>query len=446
MATVIPFRGIRYNQKKISNLSKVITPPFDVISKKEQEAFYESHPQNAIRLILGKARSTDTQDDNKHTRAANCFNQWLSDDILVRDKEPSLYLTSLEFPFEGKTLRRYGVIAMVKLEPFEKKIILPHERTFSKVRSERLELTKACNANFCPIFSLYSDENQMLDALKKSVAGKAPEMSFTDHLGHKHALWSIIDPSLHAHVSNAMKNKRIFIADGHHRYETSLNYKAWVSENTPGFTEDHPANYVLMYLCSMEDPGMVILPAHRMLKDVPDSDLSSFISKAEQWFDITSLPFTGDSREKARSELISTLKQKGSNGRPANVIGTFFRNNSEFYILSLKPGVMNRMFGDELSDCMIDIDVTVLTRLIFMEILGFDHARLDNKDLISYSSKAEEAIDGVSAGKCDITFVLNPTKMKQVREVAGKGLIMPRKATYFYPKVLTGKVMNILEP
>ncbi|MCP4344152.1 MAG: DUF1015 domain-containing protein [Desulfobacterales bacterium] len=440
MAKIIPFRGILYNPDKIRDISKVITPPFDVISKQEQDEYYESHPQSMIRLILGRKTENDTSDYDWHTKAADSFSQWVSDDMLVQDDLQAFYVTSVEFPMENRMVTRFGMIALVGLEPFENGVVLPHERTFSRVKSERLELMKKCHTNFSPIFSLYSDGNGIFNMLKKSIDGKTPDMDFTDNSDHRHKLWRVTDPDIHKYITDAMKDKKIFIADGHHRYETALNYKRWVSETNPDFPDDHPANYVMMYLCSMEDPGMVILPAHRLITDISSAKLAEFVKNTENYFDVQLFPFEGNGHEKARDEFISALSSNNS----TNTVGIFVKNRSEFHLLKLKPDVMETLFSNEIPEALIDIDVTVLTRLIFMEILGFDNVRLDNDKLISYSSVAEKAVEAVNTGDCDVAFILNPTKIEQVKKIAEQGLIMPRKATYFYPKVITGQVINRL--
>ena len=438
MAEIIPFRGIFYNPDKIHDLADVVTPPYDIISKQEQHNFYKRHPHNIIRLILNRKTENDTSENNPHTRAADFFNKWLSENVLLRDKSPALYLTSVEFPSENKTITRFGLIALVGLEPFEKGIILPHEKTFSKIKSERLDLMKACHANFSPIFSLYSDQKNILGSLKDAALNKTPDINFTDNKDQRHRLWRITDTTVHRYISSVMKEKRLFIADGHHRYETALNYRNWVSNNNPDFSTDHPANYVMMYLSSMEDPGLIILPAHRMLTGIQDSVLAAFIQKIRNYFDITTISFKEREREKAQAEFISTLKSNNSK----NIIGVFMKDRPEFYLLTLKPNVMEEMFGDEFSDSLRNLDVTVLTRLIFIEILGFDQSMLDDEKIIAYSSSTIEAIDRVASDECDIAFILNPTKISQVRNIAEEGLIMPRKSTYFYPKVITGQVLN----
>jgi uncharacterized protein (DUF1015 family) len=362
---------------------------------------------------------------------------------LVQDEKPAFYLTAHEFLHENHPVTRYGLIALVGLEPFEKGIVLPHEKTFSKIKAERLELIKACGTNLSPIFSLYSDNNnQILNTLLDSVADKPSEMDFIDYYSHNHRLWRITDRTVQRFVTDAMQNKRIFIADGHHRYGTALGYKEWLANNAPDFNDRHPGNYVMMYLSCMEDPGVVILPAHRMLNEVPATARASLIQKAAEYFDVVTMPYKGDKREKTRADFLATLDSNTSK----NCIGVFMKDCPELYLLTLKPGVMEQMFAHELAAPLRNIDVTVLTRLIFIEILGFNQARLDNEKLIFYSSIAEEALNAVEAGKHDITFILNPTKIQQVRQIAEEGLIMPRKATYFYPKVITGQVLYKLTP
>jgi uncharacterized protein (DUF1015 family) len=443
MAHVIPFKGILYNTRKIPDLADVVAPPFDVISKQEQKLFHQRHPQNIIRLTLGETSESDTPENNRYTRASRCLNQWLSDGFLTYDEKPAIYFTSVEFLFNGNWVMRYGLIALIGLEPFEKGIIVPHEKTYSKVKSERLELMKTCHANFSPIFSLFSDEkNEIFNTLKHAVHDKAADIVFSDQNEQKHRLWRITDSAVHRLVSEGLKDKKIFIADGHHRYETALNYRDWLSSTMPGLNGNHPANFVMMYLSSMEDPGLIILPAHRLLNEVPAETRESLIRKAKEYFDIITLAYNNDRHKEGLSQFISLLKSNASK----HCIGVCMKDRQELYLLILKPGVMEDMFGRELPEALINIDVTILTRLIFMEILGFDQARLDNEELIAYSSIEKEAVNAVAAGRHDIAFILNPTKIQQVRDIAEAGLIMPRKATYFFPKVITGQVINSLCP
>jgi len=442
MADIIPFRGIYYNTQKINDLKDVTTPPYDVISEQEQRYFHERHPNNIIRLILGRQTDSDTDTYNVHTRAADYFLTWLAEDILIQDKSPSFYFTSLDFEIENKAATRYGLIALVGLEAFEKGIVLPHEKTFSRIKSERLGLMKHCHGNFSPIFSLYSDgDNAIMKSLKASIVNKTPDMAFADTQHQKHTLWKITDPEVHRNVTEAMKGKRLFIADGHHRYETALNYRAWLAANNPDFSADHPANCVMMYLSSMDDPGLVILPAHRLVSGVDDLTVADFLNKAADYFDIDAFPRKNKEDGKVPPEFVSALQSNAEK----NCIGLFMKNSPEFHLMTLKPGIMNRLFDDEIPEALQELDVTVLTRIILMEILGFDQAGLDNEKRITYTSSANDAIETVISGRCDVAFLLNPTKIEQVQDIAARGLIMPRKSTYFYPKVITGQVINKIE-
>jgi uncharacterized protein (DUF1015 family) len=446
MAKIVPFRGIVYNPERVENLANVATPPYDVITPPEQLAFYERHPWNIIRLILGKTSEKDTSQDNRHTRSADFFNAWMSENILIQDISPAFYLTSIEFSVQSRKITRWGLISQVALEPFENGVVLPHEKTFSRVKSERLELMKSCHANYSPIFSLYSDPEQIvLNTLRQSCSEMTPDMKpdmkFVDTYGHLHQLWRVTDVAVHQRISDFMNDKSIFIADGHHRYETALNYRQWIADRTPGFSPEHPANFIMMYLCGMEDPGLLILPAHRMVKAISPEKLVSFISAAEACFDISLFSMesgigTGTSAEKWDSIL--------NTGGSGTQIGVVIRNHQQGYLLSLKPGIMQRMFGRDLSDRMLELDVTVLTRLILMELLGLNHSQLDDESIMSYSSKTDVALEAVRTGDCDVAFILNSTRIDQVKRIAEAGEIMPRKSTYFYPKVITGQVLNRL--
>jgi uncharacterized protein (DUF1015 family) len=307
MAEIIPFRGILYNPEKINDFSDVIAPPYDVISPQQQDQLHQRHPNNVIRLILGKVEKNDNLQNNRYTRAAAFLKKWLEERILVRDNLPAIYLSSVEFPIETGLITRFGLVALVRLEPFEKGVVLPHEKTFSKIKSERLELIKACHANFSPIFSLYSDHNNILKTLKQAVVDRKPDMEMVDSNGFLQRLWRITDSSVHQTISEAMANKTIFIADGHHRYETALNYRDWMARHTPNFSGNHPANFLLMSLSSMEDPGLVILPAHRILSHVGKDALDAFDKKTEQYFEITTFDFKHQEMDIILDQFIEVL-------------------------------------------------------------------------------------------------------------------------------------------
>ncbi|MFP4668000.1 MAG: DUF1015 domain-containing protein [Desulfobacterales bacterium] len=441
MAEILPFRGIRYNRDKIEDLSRVVTPPYDIISEEEQEEYYRRHPYNVIRLDKAKETPQDTESDNPYTRAAADFDKWLREGVLIRDETPGFYLTSVDFELEGKPVTRFGLIGAVRLEPFDSGIILPHEETFSKVKSERLELMKACHANFSHIFSVYSDKESILDDLKKETGKKRPTAEFTDDSGHFHRMWKIDDPELCRRITWTLKDRRLFIADGHHRYETALNYREWVKQNTPDFDENHPANFIMMYLCAVEDQGLVILPTHRLLPGVSESVRRKLLNDTEEWFDIEKFEHEEHGWQEAGRRLRESMI---SRHRSDHVIGVVMNNESAYYALVLKPGVMEKLFAEEIPEPLQGLDVTVLTRLILMKLMGFDKKHLDDHSFISYTSSIKEAAEAVEKGEYDIAFILNPPTNEQVRKIAEAGLTMPRKTTFYYPKAITGQVMNKL--
>ena len=442
MTEIVPLKGILYNTQQIGDLAKVVTPPYDVISPKEQDNFYRSHPNNIVRLILGKTETNDTTENNPHTRASQYFKQWMNDGVLVRDDKPAFYLQSIEFEWNQKQYVRYGLTTVVRIEPFEKGVILPHEKTYSRIKSERLELMKACNINFDPIFALFPDKDNLLAQLNQEIKDQAPDIDFVDHLEQRHCLWRLTDTDLHSYIITSLAPEILFIADGHHRYETALNYRNWLIEKNSFIDPNHPANFVLMYLSSMKDPGLIILPAHRLLKKVSKKMIEDALIRGRNFFDILSFSFETTVREKIQVEFIRQLRDR----KTQNTIGLMHKDLSTFHLLTLKQGVMDSFFKDTIPNALKNLDVTVLTKLIFMELLGFDQKRLDNEQLIGYSSQASNAIDKVVSREYDVVFLLNPTKIEQVHSVALNHLTMPRKSTYFYPKVLSGLVQNTLMP
>jgi uncharacterized protein (DUF1015 family) len=439
MAEVVPFNGIRYNPDLISDMAAVVAPPYDVISPREQDGFHERHPNNVIRLELGKIQPGDNSQDNVHSRAGRYFQSWIDQKILVPEAKPAFYLTTVEFDSGGERYTRFGIIGRVRLEPFDKGIILPHEKTFSKVKSERLMLMKASHTNFSPIFGLFADGEDLLRRLGQITVRQAPALSIVDDKAHQQRMWCLTEKQITDDLTAFFENKRIYIADGHHRYETALNYRDWVKENTPDFSSDHPANFIMMSLSSMVDAGMIILPAHRLLKALPESSVSALLRRSAECFDL--FPISLDrGLDSAMAEFNRVLASKAY----TNAIGLYLKNPAVFQVMVLKEGVMERFYKNKLEAALRDLDVTVLTQLIMMELMGFDQARLDDETKIAYRTKSMDAVEAVNTGEVEAAFILNPTKIEQVRRVAEKGLIMPRKSTYFYPKVFSGLVFNRL--
>jgi uncharacterized protein (DUF1015 family) len=285
------------------------------------------------------------------------------------------------------------------------------------------------------------DAGDVIGLTRHLSSGRRPDIAFGAHDGFRHRLWRIVDSDSIKKVRAALQARKLYIADGHHRYETALNYRNWMHTGHPNLSDAHPANFVMMYLCSMADPGLVIRPAHRLLRDVPTSAIDRLLVRARPFFEIETISFRQSERNGALERFIGKLNGSGI----GQTIGMAVKNRQSFYCLTLKNSPdLNDLFGPDCPGPLRQLDVTVLTRLILTEFLEFDQARLDNEKLIDYTTDGREAVARVERGDFDVCFVLNPTSVEQVRNVADEGLVMPRKATYFYPKVITGLVINPL--
>ena len=445
MAVIAPFRGLTYNFKKMGDMSRLVAPPYDVISPKEQEEFYRAHPKNVVRLILGKKKKGDSDWDNRYTRSADYLKRWESEDILIRSEYPSIYLVSHTYdPGDGSGLRvRWGFIALVRIEEEGSAVILPHERTFSAHKDDRLRLMRACNAQLSQVFALYDDSDNIIFHGLKQFTQSPPQVSFTMRDGTGHKMWIIQDNVLIRAVQNAMRDKSIFIADGHHRYETSRNYRNIMRARYGDGRGTRSYEYLMMYLSDMNDRGLTILPSHRLIKKCGGFIHGDFIKKAGQWFEVDALPFTTPCQQDNRcADFQKALARKGDQ-TPA--IGFHYHGGERYYLLSLRQGITDTM-DDGLHPSLKKLDVIVLSRLLLQEALGFTDDDLDNDSIFHYNSNMAESIRLVDSGEYEMAFLLNPTRMDQVKEVAGNSLIMPRKSTYFYPKVLTGLVFNKIDP
>ncbi|HOP46290.1 MAG TPA: DUF1015 domain-containing protein [Desulfobacteraceae bacterium] len=444
MAVITPFRGLTYNLHTWPDLSNLVAPPYDVISEKEQDEYYRTDEHNVIRLILGKQKPGDSDWDNRYTRAAEKFKRWESEKILVRADKPCIYLTSLTYnPGNGNAERtRWGIIALARIEDRDSGIILPHERTFSAHKDDRLKLMRACNAQFSQIFGLYEEPDNTLLKACKEAAGFKPNVAFEFRDGTKHEMWILQEPSLFKYISEITGDKQIFIADGHHRYETALNYRNIMRPKYGRQASNRSYEYVMMYLSNMSDRGLTILPTHRLIKKAPDFDPDVFLEKAKSWFTVKDFPFSEKIITSGCREIKSGLEKSGIDN---TAIAFYHYKADKYYILSLKPEVRKEMGGD-LHPSLQKLDVLVLSRFILQRTLGFSKEDLDDSELIHYQSSMVTSISQVMSGKCQMVFLLNPTKIEHVKEIAGNSLVMPRKSTFFFPKILTGLVFNKIDP
>ena len=442
MATIAPFRGILYDQDRIGKLSDVVTPPYDVISERQRKMYFDRHPQNVIRLVLSKEEPDDTEQNNRYTRAAAFFRSWLNEGILKRDSQPALYLTEMDFSNEDEARTRLGFIALVQLEDFDKGGILPHEKTFSGTREDRLRLIQASKAHFCPIFSLFSDpNNDVVDPLRTWMKNLQPDVDFKERVGYRHRLWRVKDQDVCRKVAERLADKSLFIADGHHRYETALNYRNEMVAQTGVFDPNASYNYVLMYLNSMQDPGLVMRSVHRLIRQVPQTVMNGFVDRAKEFFDVEILNGQGRDSAEVRGTFLKTIREGADQG----VMGVVVHDDKALYVLRIKKGMMDRVFGEAIPPSLKQLDVTIATKLVLHKILGVDETVLDDENSIKYTSRSPKAFEAIDTGKCDMALILNPTRLSHMEAVSRAGLIMPRKSTYFFPKVLSGLVMNKMD-
>lgn len=443
MAVVAPFRALRYNLDKIAGMEQVVTPPYDVINASQQDGFYNADPHNIIRLELNRKRDSDSAADNRYTRAAEHLQRWMQSGVLKRDEKPAFYVsrTTYQDP-DGNERVRTGFFTLLRLEDFDAGVVLPHERTFTEHKEDRLALIKKTRANISPIFALYpDDQNAVMGALQNAQA-PAPDYDFIDPMGLRQQLHAVSDPAACASVRKLMADKVIFIADGHHRYETALNYRNHMRGQCPEAGLPASFNYVMVYLCSMSDPGLTVFACHRAVPRLDGFSAVDFMRHARQDFDEQVIEAPGGLAANA-PVLVEALAQAGRQ-RPS--IGMACHDSDKLHILSLKPGAMDAEEGPDVFGPLRQLDVAVLTRMILEKILGLDNNARDMAHLISYNSDTRDTLAQVQSGQARVAFLLNPTKVEQVKAVAEAGLIMPRKSTYFYPKALTGLTLNLVLP
>jgi len=437
MVEIAPFRGLRYNPEKVGSLADVVIPPYDVISPTEQELFHQISPYNMVHLELGKTTPLDTPDDNPHIRAAKAFREWQSTHILIRDEQPALYYYELTFALTPHVRQtRYGFICALRLEDFSSGSVRPHERTFQAVKNERLGLMQACEANLSPIFALYSDPAMVIDHTLRIGRERTPIIVFTDREGMEHRLWRVVSPEIVDRVNALMLEKPIFIADGHHRYETALNYRALQRQHLGNSPPQAPHQFTMMYLSNLDQGGLVILPTHRLLRFMGPWEPRGFLRDASAYFDIVEYPLSVEGQRRWCEDLESGQKTKET------VVGLYWRQGDALYLLKARHDVTSSyLVARGINPLLHRLDVVILDRLILRHLLEISDAFLANERNIHFKHDLLEALAEVKAGDYEAGFFVNPTRIEQVQEVASAGLIMPHKATYFYPKVGSGLVI-----
>jgi uncharacterized protein (DUF1015 family) len=439
MAKIFPFSGVLYNKKYSGNLSKVMIPPYDVISKEQQEYFYNLHPYNCIRLTLGKEFPTDTDLNNKYTRANSFFNSWLKNHIFIRDEDESLYAYEQRFKYKGKKYVRLGFLALFKLEELEAGRVYPHENTLPKPKADRLELLKSTSVNFEPIFSLYVDKEDKIARIIKKNSKRKPLIEVKDTSGILNRIWKIPAKSVINKLSKEMLIKQIYIADGHHRYEASLKYRNEMRTKSQKSTGDEPYNFIMTYFTNIYDKGLLILPIHRLVLNLNLKEKINLENRLIDYFDIEEYKFAKKNEGAVRKKLIRALA-KTNEGE--HFFGMSLHGENKFLVLKLKNEkiVEKYIAGDKPKDWK-KLDVTILHSIVIKDILGITDKDIEGENSIKYVHNDDEAFNLVKDGRYQIAFFLNPTKIEQVVAVADKYEKMPQKSTFFYPKLLTGLVM-----
>lgn len=442
MAKIVPFRGILYNSERTGDLNKVVAPPYDVISPAYQEELYKRHPHNIVRLILGKAYPDDAPGNDRYSRAAADFKKWENDKILVRDEKPDIYYYVQVYKLkDGERKARKGFIALAELEEFGKGGIHPHEKTLAGPKADRLKLMEACNANFSCIFSLYSEPQKTINNLLENCCiTDAPIIDVVDDDGVESKVWRVAKPDVIKRVKEIMADKPLFIADGHHRYETALNYRNMMRERVKDYTGREAFNYVMMYFSNMDDEGMTIMPTHRVIHSIQNFKQKSFLVNCSHFFDIEEVKWDSSIEPRIRKDFYKRMEEKG---KKLPSFGLFISDMNSYFVLTLKEkGIMDKVFGNSIPDVFKSLDVTILYALILNNILGISASAQENQTNLVYVKGLDEALSEAKKDGRQMTFLLNPTKIEQVKAVASAGQVMPQKSTYFYPKLLSGLVIN----
>jgi uncharacterized protein (DUF1015 family) len=427
MAEVHPFKGLRYNTRLVSDLTDILSPPFDTIPTDLQQALYRRNRYNMVRLEAGEQFDSDTAEDNRYTRAKNLLALWTRQNVLTQDSSPTFYLFRHGFTHLGRRHTRHGLIAAVRLEEYSKGIIIPHEHTGEADKKDRLSLMEACHANFSPVMSLYRDRDRFLSSILQQIEETEPIASGDGTDGQDFILWKANDPHQVNTIKEAMADKTLYIADGHHRYETALRFKELRQTASSSTSDVEPAcNFVLMALIAFEDPGLMVLPYHRVVSGLTTHQVNQVWGNVKDRFDMLSLP---------AGTTVDTILQKLGKQRPEwKVLGVIGETTEESFILKLKP-------EHNLDSCgpTARAESWLLEELILRPALGPSLPQH-----LSYTHEAKELAFQARSGPGCMTFLLKPLRLDLFETIVGSGQRLPRKSTFFHPKLPSGLVINPL--
>lgn len=435
MADIKGFRALRYDLTKAGDPQSLVTPPYDVIDSKMQDELYNANPYNVIRLEWGKNLPSDNQQDNRYTRAAADFMAWQESGVLARDEAPAFYLYQQEFRLNGVNTLRTGFLATIKAEGYESGNVLPHEETLPKHKQDRYTLMEHTYANFSPILGLYAQKEQTIDkALKAQIANSKPELDFEFPQGVQNRLWKVDDPATVKQIEEEFGPLKVYIADGHHRYETTSLFAKNANERG-----EKGCDYLMISLINLFDPGLQILPTHRLLKSLDGLAEKELLAKiSEAGFTVTRV--TNGSKAGVLKVLLERMEQ---DGKDTPSFGLYIADN--FYLLHLtNRGEACAKIRPEKSEAYRNLDVTILHSLILEDIFKIGGEKLAAEGYVGYTRQNQEAVEKVDSGEYACAFLLNSTHIQELLDVSESGEKMPQKSTYFYPKIIAGLTINKL--
>ncbi len=440
MADVQPFRGLRYDIERTGNLSSVISPPYDIISPQEQQFYLRRSPYNVVRLELGEEQPSDSAEHNQYTRATDTLRSWLDEGILIRDKHPALYIFEHRFPYEGNEKRRWGLTARVRIEDWSTGWIRPHEDTFEDRIGDRLKLLRSCRANLSPIMGMFRHEPGGLLSFLQRLTRDNPDSSTLDHEGVAHNVWVIRDEKSIAEVSAWCAGKVLYIADGHHRYETALAYQREQKAAHPHCTGEEAFNFVMMTLMDAGDPGLIMLPTHRLVRLMEPPSPVKLREELSTFFHMEDLSQAGPTSAETLKMWQEVLEERGRKGV---AIGLYGLEGNRLCMLLPREGIsLHEIMPNTHSQVWKDLDVAIFHWIILRRIMGINTPQKEK--CLEYTQDGLEAIKRVDSGEYQLAFLMNPIPISKILAVADAGNRMPQKFTYFYPKLPTGLAIHPL--
>ena len=443
VAEIRPFRGVRYNRAAVDNLASVVAAPYDIITPAAQEAYHRRDAHNVVRLELGDERAGDTPAQSRYTRSAALYRAWLRSGIVAADADTGFYLSEEQFDDGGRSRTRRSLFVALRLATWDERIVLPHEHTSPGPKVDRLNLLATAHAQFSPLLGMYDDPGGVLDLLA-AVAATPPTVEFTLPPGwvaaaaDRHRLWHLAAPSTVARLVEAFRSLQIYVADGHHRYETALAYRDRVRQSGAG--PNAPSEFVLLALVETGDPGMLVLPTHRLLRGLGAIDVGQVVRLLGERFDVERLPLEqpGGSASPASPNPMASARRDGDASRPSfTLLGL---EESYAHRLTLRPSVDLARELPDVPDVLRALDTVILQKLIFEPVFGLSEHEMETGERIQYTRDPDEARRAFTSGQAQLAVFLDPTSMAQIRAASKAGQRMPQKSTYFYPKPVTGLV------